>query len=445
MIPQFAPTDVVVVGGGVAGLSAACYLGQAGVAVTLLEKASSLGGRAATRNRDGFCFNRGAHALYTGGEATAVLRELGVTYKYGIPKNVSMLLHGKLYPLPSDPITLLRGHALAFGDKLELTRLLMGLSGRATTTLARVSVQEWLEDTIRRPRVRLVVAALARTLLYSAALDRISADVFVTRLQRSLKHPIHYVEGGWQTLVDGLRQAAEQAGVRIVSGQGVTAVEHWSGRVEGVRLRDGSTLPAHAVVVATDPRDAAKLVDDGAFPSLRAIVDTLVPARIACLDVALRHLPSSRYYIVQDLERPRFLTTQSVYASIAPAGGALVSTFKQLDPARPSDPDEDERDLEDLLDVTLPGWRGALIERVYLPRIEAVGALPTVTSGGLAGRPGSRVPGLANLYLAGDWIGSEGFLVDASMASARQAARFLLADEVLSVNRREVVGPIRSS
>jgi hypothetical protein len=32
------------------------------------------------------------------------------------------------------------------------------------------------------------------------------------------------------------------------------------------------------------------------------------------------------------------------------------------------------------------------------------------------------VPGLANLYLAGDWIGATGFLADASLASARQVA-----------------------
>ena len=49
MNSQFAHTDVVVVGGGMAGLSAACYLARAGVAVTLFEKAASLGGRAATQ------------------------------------------------------------------------------------------------------------------------------------------------------------------------------------------------------------------------------------------------------------------------------------------------------------------------------------------------------------------------------------------------------------
>src|SRR2546430_1170444 len=69
-------TDVVVVGGGMAGLTAACYLARAGVAVTLFEKASSLGGRAATSYHEGYAFNRGIHALYRGGayqEATACL------------------------------------------------------------------------------------------------------------------------------------------------------------------------------------------------------------------------------------------------------------------------------------------------------------------------------------------------------------------------------------
>ena len=45
---DYAAQDVIVVGGGIAGLSAAAYLARAGVAVTLFEKSARLGGRAAT-------------------------------------------------------------------------------------------------------------------------------------------------------------------------------------------------------------------------------------------------------------------------------------------------------------------------------------------------------------------------------------------------------------
>lgn len=38
----------------------------------------------------------------------------------------------------------------------------------------------------------------------------------------SLRENVRYLDGGWQTLVDGLRQAAEKAGVEIVGGARVT-------------------------------------------------------------------------------------------------------------------------------------------------------------------------------------------------------------------------------
>jgi phytoene dehydrogenase-like protein len=71
MEKQLTQTDVVIVGGGMAGLTAACYLARSGVAVMLFEKAANLGGRAATQNHEGYLFNRGIHAIYTGGAEPA--------------------------------------------------------------------------------------------------------------------------------------------------------------------------------------------------------------------------------------------------------------------------------------------------------------------------------------------------------------------------------------
>ena len=52
-------TTVAVVGGGIGGLSAACYLADAGADVRVLEKNEQLGGRASTLERDGFRFDMG--------------------------------------------------------------------------------------------------------------------------------------------------------------------------------------------------------------------------------------------------------------------------------------------------------------------------------------------------------------------------------------------------
>ncbi|AWB27030.1 phytoene desaturase family protein [Halococcoides cellulosivorans] len=51
--------SAVVVGGGFGGLSAACYLADAGVEVTLLEKNDQVGGRASRLDREGFVFDMG--------------------------------------------------------------------------------------------------------------------------------------------------------------------------------------------------------------------------------------------------------------------------------------------------------------------------------------------------------------------------------------------------
>ena len=67
-------TDIVIVGGGWAGLSAAVHLAQAGRQVTVLEAAPTLGGRARQVNLDGLPLDNGQHLLL--GAYTQVLRML---------------------------------------------------------------------------------------------------------------------------------------------------------------------------------------------------------------------------------------------------------------------------------------------------------------------------------------------------------------------------------
>src|SRR5215217_4388339 len=268
-------TDIAVVGGGMAGLTAACYLAREGVEVALFERASILGGRAATRDFDGFLFNRGGHALYTGGAASRVFEELGVFYEHGTPKDTFVLQAGRISPFPADPLGLLHADLLDAGDKLALFRFFVALGTAKPRALAKTSVEEWLDFKIRRPRLRRLMMAVARTFVYTTALDLVSAELLVEKLQRSLKHPVHYIDGGWQVFVDRLRAAAEGAGARIVSNAHVEGVDLGEGRARGVRLRDGSSVRAAAIVLATEARDAARLVDEEEHPALRRIVDGL--------------------------------------------------------------------------------------------------------------------------------------------------------------------------
>lgn len=95
--------DVVIIGGGLAGLSSAVYLSDYGKKVLLLEKEAHLGGLAASGKADGTTYDRGA-AYWTGAynEEMEILKHIGVgdyEKRYPIEEPIdSYLWNGKLYP-----------------------------------------------------------------------------------------------------------------------------------------------------------------------------------------------------------------------------------------------------------------------------------------------------------------------------------------------------------
>jgi phytoene dehydrogenase-like protein len=421
------PVEVVVVGGGVAGLTAAIGSAVGGARVTLCERSGRLGGRAVSRNHDGFVFNVGVHAVYTGGAFSRLLSDLDIGYGYGTPTDVSGLDDGRLERLPTTPWRLLRTRRFTLAQKVALVRFFAAVRMANPTELGDVSVEDFVATRVSEASVARFLRALAMPLVYSRALDLVSADVFVDRLARGLSHPVHYVDGGWQTIVDQLAARADAEGVDVRTAAPVVDLVTRRGRVVGVRLRDGQDRPSAVVVLATPPAVAAGLLDRAGLAAPGARVRELTGARVASLDVALSALPRPESPVVQDLGSPRFLTTQSRYASVAPAGGAVVSTFLQLDPRHTGDPRSHRAELEGLLDAAQPGWRERVVRQQYLPDIEACGALPLAATGGMRGRPPVDLAVGSGVLLAGDWVGAEGYLADAAAASGVTAARLATA------------------
>lgn len=71
--------DTIIVGGGVAGLTAAAYLARSGRKTLLIEKNSECGGLVNTFRRDGFVFDAGVRALEDAGIILPMLAELGIS------------------------------------------------------------------------------------------------------------------------------------------------------------------------------------------------------------------------------------------------------------------------------------------------------------------------------------------------------------------------------
>jgi len=70
--------SAIIVGGGIAGLTAAAYLSRAGHKVLLIEKNSECGGLVNSFTRDGFHFDAGVRALEDAGIIFPMLKDLGI-------------------------------------------------------------------------------------------------------------------------------------------------------------------------------------------------------------------------------------------------------------------------------------------------------------------------------------------------------------------------------
>jgi phytoene dehydrogenase-like protein len=415
-------SNVAVVGGGLAGLTAANFLARAGFNVTLFEKSSATGGRARTDVEQGFHFNLGPHALYRGGAAIGILRELGVGF-HGRPPATSggfAIDRGAKHTLPVGPISLLTSGLFGLGGKLEAARLLGGIGKFDARGVERLSLREWAEREIRRDAARSLFHSIIRVSTYADDPERQSAGAAIAQLQSALASGVLYLDGGWQTLARGLRDAAEKEGVKIITGERVKAVER-DERVRGVSLADGAFYAAESVVIAAGPSEACELIEGSEGTVLSEWAKAAIPVRAACLNVALEYLPEPRALFALGVDRPLYFSVHSAAAKLAPENGAMIHVAKYLGAGPDGAPRAVERELEETLDIMQPGWRGAVVGRRFLPAMTVSNALVTAAQGGLNGRPRPDVPGVEGLYVAGDWVGPEGMLADASMASAKLA------------------------
>lgn len=413
--------DVIIVGGGLAGLTTAVYLARAGINVTVVEKSRSLGGRATTQEKEGFLFNQGPHALYIEGEGHAVLTELGVPFRGKKPLRAGTsfgVLNGRLHLLPSDPRATLQTDLLTGRDKLALAVFYVKLMGTQPEDVVDQSARAWLNDAVAQPDLLRLLTMLGRVATYTHALDQLSAQVLVQQMRYALGKNVLYLDGGWQSLVDGLRNRAVQYGVALRTGHSAAAVSEEDNGVV-VTLANKERLTARYVVLTGSPSSIANLLP--LHPQVQRWRETAVPVRVALLDVALSQLPEPNRLLAFGLEQPTYLAVHSSFARLAPQDGALLHVAKYLNPGETGA--EARNELEAHLSLVQPGWRDVLVHARFLPEMTVTHWLATAQHGGMNGRAPLQIPGQARLFLAGDWVGTKGWLADASFASAKAIAQ----------------------
>jgi phytoene dehydrogenase-like protein len=427
--------DVAVVGAGLAGLTAAALLARAGRRVAVFERSDTIGGRAVTHVERGFHVNLGPHAWYTGGPGTKILASLGIPVpcRTPQPRGAFALHHDRLHTLPIGFVSLLTTDLLGVQGKLEAARLLASLPRINADAFSDRTIGRWLDERLTDARTREVVSMFIRVAAYANAPHLLSADAALYAFQLAVRENVQYLDRGWQSLVDALAAQARDCGVQFVRQAPVAEVLH-DAVVSGVRLHDGDVVPAPAVILAVPPAMARTMV-----PHLDSSVTDRwagIPAKAACLDLGLARLPKPVNTLAFGVDQPLYYSVHSATATLAPEGQAMVHVAKYLDPSAPHDARSTERELERFLDVVQPGWRNEVIVRRYLPSVTVSHVIPTAAGGGLRGRVPVEVRDLRGLYLAGDWVGGQGTLANASVASAAYAAHLVVS------RTRQVTGAV---
>ena len=413
-------SDIVIIGGGLAGLTTAALLARAGKTVTLFEHSSrEMGGRGRTAEIDGFYFNQGPHALYLTDANDSILKEIGITYTGGIPALKGYLISG------GKKREIAGGYSSWLSGKNDGSQFFISPTKIDFSQLESVTEQEWLDKNIQDINDAEIIKTIVRLNTYANDPDIQSIGPVLHQIYVGSRAGVMYLDEGWQTLVDGLLTVAKNANARIVMGKKAIRVKRTDSSGWQVLLSDKTEVSTKIVVIAAGPNDAYSLFDDNERPDvLSKATKEAKPIRLVCLDVALSSLPDKDVTFALGVDRPLYFSVHSAYAKIAPEGGALIHVAKYLGTSVEPKPREDQPELEEFLDLLQPGWRQVLVKKRPLPNMVVSNALVTAADGGLGGRPDVKIAD--NLYIVGDWVGKEGLVSNASVASAKHAAQLIL-------------------
>jgi len=386
--PAIAPSPVTapitVIGGGLAGLTAAIAAAEAGAEVTVYEAHHTLGGRARTAEGP-YRTNDGPHALYSRGPHWTWLRERG--------------LLGPLAPVPVSAAARfrLRHHgALRRTPPLPMLDLLR----RSVRQQAPVDVDfmTWATGVAGEEAAR-AAAHYSAVALFHHDPGALSAAFVRERLRRAARLPAEArcPRGGWANVVDRMAARAWQLGVRVET------------------LSRVDTLPSDTpVVVATSLDAARRLLGDDSL--------TWTSGRTALVDMAIRTRRGDPF-VVSDLDEPGWVerfTAQD--RSLTPPGEQLLQA--QI----PIAPYETKADgvsrAEELLDLGFRGWRERLIWR---RTGVASGRTGAVDLPGSSWRDRPAIDRGDGVYLAGDQVAAPGVLSEVSFTSALTAVSLALA------------------
>ena len=345
--------DVLIIGGGLAGLCCALRLHQSGLSFQILEGSDGVGGRVRTDKVEGFLLDRGFQVLLTAyPEARRILDYDALNLRPFYP-GALIRYKGRFYRFadpwrhPIDGLLGLFTPIGSFSDKLRVRRL----RGRVLTGS--------LSDLYNHPETT-TLQALRKIGFSEGMIDRffkpfIGGVFFDSNLgvsSRMFEFGFRMFSMGDTALPSGgMGAIPEQIAARLPAGTVRTEARVESIQEGGVTLQSGEKVKAHAVVVATEGPETARLLGNQERPGSRSVTCVYFVADEPPISAPLLVLNGEGKGPINSLCCP-----SNVASNCAPQGRSLISVTII------GNPDQDDQQLEPAVRGQLTEWFGPRAE-----------------------------------------------------------------------------------
>ncbi len=362
--------DVVIVGGGISGLTAGWYLHHAGMDVCLLDAQSEVGGVTRTQHRDGFLLEKGPFNVIVRDPAFITLLE-GLSDEVKIiaaspaAKKRFVYHGGRLLVIPGNPFALATTPLLSMSAKLRLVRgLIIGRrSDGSEETIEQVAVRRFgreVTDTIISAMVAGIFAGDMKKLSATACfpsvakVDREARSLIAyglkagVRAKRARKKKERDGDGpppAWLGLVSidgglGALTAALGAplGANCVTGCRVEAIRaaDFGYEIDCETVDDGPrTFRTRHLVLAPSVHEARRLLEP-VLPEAAGILAPIVSAPMVVVNLGFKREdighPLDGFGFLVPQSEPDFpllgvLWADSIFPHHAPSGCCLLRVF----------------------------------------------------------------------------------------------------------------------
>ncbi len=284
--------DVVVVGGGISGLSFAFESARSGRATLVLERAQRVGGCLSTHHtRAGYWFELGAHTCYD-----SYIGFAGMLEACGLRDSV--IARGPTRLRFFDGDALVPGVNLSALVRLISWReVLVSLPRIVTAKKDRQTVRSYYSRLVGRRNYERVLGPLLSAVPSQSADGFPAAMLFKSRADKRKDLPRSFtLRDGLQSVPEGI---ARQPRIEVALGQAAVRLEKEGGRYTVVTA-DGKRHVGRVVAVATPPSEVSALLRD-VSPGLATEVARVGEAVVDTLGFAVRadkvHLPEASFIV----------------------------------------------------------------------------------------------------------------------------------------------------